>query len=206
MVRSPRQKHWDDVYGSKSETAVSWYQKDPRLSLELITRFVPVGTGRIIDVGGGASVLVDRLLRLSFARIAVLDVSTVALAKSRDRLGGQADGVEWIAADITTVEDLGVFDFWHDRAVFHFLTDRDDRRKYVETARRTIARGGHLMIAAFADDGPTRCSNLDVRRYNAETMSAELGEEFTLVEQAGESHPTPSGSSQAFFHGVFQRR
>lgn len=206
MTQSPRQRHWEAVYSSKSETAVSWYQEDPRLSMELIRAVVPAESGRIIDVGGGASVLVDHLLRLSLARIAVLDVSEAALAKSRERLGGRAARVEWIVADITAIDDVGVFDLWHDRAVFHFLTEPDDRGKYVDLARRTIPRGGHLILATFANDGPTRCSNLDVRRYDAESMAAELGEGFTLVEQATETHVTPSGSSQAFFYGVFRRR
>jgi SAM-dependent methyltransferase len=174
--------------------------------MELIKAFAPAESGRIIDVGGGASMLVDRLLRLSYERIAVLDISEAALARSRGRLGDQAERVEWIAADITAIEDVGVFDLWHDRAVFHFLTDPDDRRKYVDLARRTIPRGGHLILATFADDGPTRCSNLDVRRYNAQTITAELGRGFTLVKQARETHTTPSGSSQAFFYGAFQRR
>lgn len=174
--------------------------------MELIRAVVPAESGRIIDVGGGASVLVDHLLRLSLARIAVLDVSEAALAKSRERLGGRAARVEWIVADITAIDDVGVFDLWHDRAVFHFLTEPDDRGKYVDLARRTIPRGGHLILATFANDGPTRCSNLDVRRYDAESMAAELGEGFTLVEQATETHVTPSGSSQAFFYGVFRRR
>lgn len=206
MTQSPRQRHWEEVYSTKSETSVSWYQEDPRLSMELIKAFAPAESGRIIDVGGGASVLVDRLLRLSYERIVVLDVSEAALAKSRQRLRGQAERVEWITADITAIEDLGILDLWHDRAVFHFLTDPDDRRKYVDLARRTIPRGGHLILATFADDGPTRCSNLDVRRYNAQAMTAELGRGFTLVQQAREAHTTPSGSSQAFFYGVFQRR
>lgn len=173
--------------------------------MELIGAFAPAESGRIIDVGGGASVLVDRLLRRSFGRIAVLDISTSALATSRKRLGGQAERVDWIAADITAIDEVGIFDLWHDRAVFHFLTDAADRRKYVDLAQRTITRGGHLILATFADDGPTRCSNLDVRRYNADSMAAELGEGFTLVRQERETHTTPAGSSQAFFYGVFRR-
>ena len=119
--------------------------------------------GRIIDVGGGTSVLVDRLLDRPFERIAVLDISETALGNARSRLGERAQRVEWIAADVTEVRDLGRFDVWHDRAVFHFLTDAEDRAKY-SWARRTVPAGGHLIIATFADDGPRRCSNLDVRR------------------------------------------
>ena len=160
----------------------------------------------MIDVGGGASLLVDRLLDLPFERIAVLDISEAALSKARSRLGERASRVEWIVADIIEAESLGIFDVWHDRAVFHFLTDAADRRRYVELARRTVPVGGHHIIATFAGDGPKRCSGLDVCRYNAETMGAELGGGFSLVREARESHTTPRGSSQAFFYGVFRRQ
>jgi SAM-dependent methyltransferase len=206
MLQAQRKEHWEAVYQAKGETGVSWYQSEPRLSLELIRSVAPPARGRIIDVGGGASILVDRLLDLPFERIAVLDISEAALSKSRSRLGERASRVEWIVADVTEAESLGTFDVWHDRAVFHFLTDAADRRKYVELARRTVPVGGHLIIATFADDGPKRCSDLDVCRYNAKTLGAELGESFSLVRDASETHTTPWGSSQAFFYGVFRRQ
>jgi SAM-dependent methyltransferase len=200
-----RKTHWDSVYSTRGETGVSWYQSAPRLSLDLIRSVAPAHGGRVIDVGGGASALVDRLLGLRFEKIAVLDISETALSKARLRLGERAGSVEWITADITEAQTLGTFDVWHDRAVFHFLTDPEDRRRYVELAGRTVRSGGHLVIASFADDGPRRCSGLDVCRYNAESMARELGEGFSLVRQARETHTTPSGSSQAFFYGVFRR-
>jgi SAM-dependent methyltransferase len=206
MIRGPRRKHWEAVYQTKGEAGVSWFQEDPRLSLDLITSVAPARGGRIIDVGGGASVLVDRLLDLCFQEIAVLDISETALGKARARLGERAERVRWVAADVTEAAGLGTFDVWHDRAVFHFLTDAADRRKYVELARRTIPEGGHLIIASFAEDGPTRCSDLDVCRYNAATMAAELGEGFSLAREAGETHTTPWGSPQAFFYGAFRRQ
>ena len=206
MFDARRKQHWEAVYQTKGETNVSWYQDDPRLSLELIGAFAPTEGGRIIDVGGGASVLVDRLLGCPFERVTVLDISETSLAKAKSRLGERAARVEWVVADITAVESLGTFDVWHDRAVFHFLTEAADRRKYVELARRTVPEGGHLIIASFADDGPKRCSDLDVCRYNAETMGAELGEGFSLVREARETHTTPWGSSQPFFYGVFRRQ
>src|SRR5262249_40854746 len=135
----------------------------------------------------------------------VLDISETALSRAKARLGHRASRVDWIVADITEIESLGTFDVWHDRAVFHFLTDASDRRKYVELARRTVPVGGHLIIATFADDGPEQCSDLDVCRYNAETLGAELSEGFSLVREARETHTTPWGSSQAFFYGVFRR-
>jgi SAM-dependent methyltransferase len=151
-------------------------------------------------------VLIDRLLELPFGAIAVLDISETALGKARVRLGERGERVRWVVADVTDAPDLGTFDVWHDRAVFHFLTEAADRRKYVELARRTIPMGGHLIIASFADDGPKRCSGLDVCRYNAETMEAELGEGFSLMREARETHTTPWGSSQTFFYGVFRRQ
>lgn len=206
MVAIDRKAHWENVYSTNDETGASWHQGEPRLSLELIRSVAPAEGGRIIDVGGGASVLVDRLLDLSFEKIAVLDISQTAVSKARSRLSGRAGRVDWIAADITEAQALGTFDVWHDRAVFHFLTDAADRRKYVELARQTVRAGGHLVIASFADDGPRRCSDLDVCRYNAESMATELGEDFSLVRQARETHTTPSGSLQAFFYGVFRRQ
>jgi 2-polyprenyl-3-methyl-5-hydroxy-6-metoxy-1,4-benzoquinol methylase len=205
MVETDLKAHWEEVYSSKGATGVSWYQAEPRLSLELIRAVAPAAGGRIIDVGGGASALVDRLLDLPFERIAVLDIAEIALVKARARLGERAVRVEWIAADVTEIEDVGTFDVWHDRAVFHFLSDSADRSKYTQLARQTVPGGGHLIIASFADDGPKRCNDLDVCRYNAETMGAELGEGFSLVREASETHTTPSGLSQAFFYGVFRR-
>jgi len=206
MLESDRKIHWDEIYTSKPETGVSWYQDDPKLSLELIGAFAPIEGGRIIDVGGGASILVDRLLDLPFERIAVLDISEAALGKAKSRLGERAIRVDWIAADVTEVTDLGRFDVWHDRAVFHFLTHAEDREKYVGLARRTIPEGGHLIIATFAEAGPKMCSNLDVCRYNADTLQAEFGQGFLLVRETGEMHMTPWGSSQPFFYGVFKRQ
>ncbi|MFI5456081.1 MAG: class I SAM-dependent methyltransferase [Isosphaerales bacterium] len=204
-METDRKAHWEEVHTATPETGVSWYQAEPRLSLELIRAVAP-GGGRIIDVGGGASVLVDRLLDLPFGRIAVLDIAETALSKTKSRLGERAGRVEWIAADVTEIPDLGMFDVWHDRAVFHFLTDAADRRKYVALARRTLPEGGHLIIASFADEGPKRCSDLDVCRYNATSLAAELGKGFSLVREARESHTTPLGSPQAFFYGVFRRQ
>jgi SAM-dependent methyltransferase len=205
MVDVDLKGHWEDVYAAKGATGVSWYQREPRLSLELIRAVAPAARGGIIDVGGGASMLVDRLLDLPFERIAVLDIAETALRHARSRLGVQAGRVEWIAADVTEIRGVGTFDVWHDRAVFHFLTDAADRIRYVDLARRTVPEGGHLIIASFADDGPKQCSDLDVRRYNAESMSAELGAEFSLVQEAGETHVTPWETPQGFFYGVFRR-
>jgi SAM-dependent methyltransferase len=206
MTETGRKTHWEDVYSTKAETGVSWHQDEPRLSLELIGAASPAEGGRLIDIGGGASALVDGLLDLPLRRVAVLDISEAALGKAKARLGERAERVRWVVADVTEAPELGTFDVWHDRAVFHFLTDPADRRSYVELARQTVPEGGHVIIATFADDGPRRCSNLDVCRYNATSLASALGDGFSLVGEAGETHTTPWGSSQPFFYGVFRRR
>jgi SAM-dependent methyltransferase len=206
MMATGRKTHWEHVYSTRAETGVSWYQDEPRLSLELIGAVAPAEGGSLIDVGGGASVLVDRLLDLPFGEIAVLDISETALGKARARLGERARRVRWVVADVTGAPELGTFDVWHDRAVFHFLTDPADRRSYLGLARKTVPKGGHLVIATFADDGPKRCSDLDVCCYNARSLESELGEGFSLVREARETHTTPWGSLQPFFYGVFRRQ
>ena len=199
-----RKLHWEHVYTTKAEGEVSWYQHNPKVSIELVRGFCPTH-GRVIDVGGGASRLVDRLLSEGFQRPAVLDVSQTAIERAKLRLKDRAGGVGWIVGDVTEIGELGRFDLWHDRAVFHFLTDLPDRKKYVDLAARTLPPNGHLIIATFALDGPARCSGLDVCRYDARLMSAELGSAFTLVKQLSETHLTPAGKPQQFFWGVFRR-
>jgi 2-polyprenyl-3-methyl-5-hydroxy-6-metoxy-1,4-benzoquinol methylase len=204
-VDTERKAHWEEIYRAKGETGVSWYQAQPRPSLDLIQSVAPAAGGRIIDVGGGASVLVDRLLEMPFERIAVLDIAETALGAARRRLGERAKHVEWIAADVTEIQDVGTFDVWHDRAVFHFLRSAADRKKYIDLARKTVSARGHLIVATFAHDGPKRCSNLDVCRYNASSLAAELGDGFSLIRQTRETHTTPWNASQPFFYGVFRR-
>jgi ubiquinone/menaquinone biosynthesis C-methylase UbiE len=204
-VGDGRKAHWEEVWTATAETGLSWFQDEPKQSLELIKAVAPERGGRIIDVGGGASLLVDRLLKLSFDKIAVLDISETALNKARVRLGDYSGRVEWVTADMTEIGNVGTFDIWHDRAVFHFLTNAEDREKYVTLARRTVPPGGHVIIATFASTGPKRCSNLPVCRYDADSLRAALGDGFVLVKEARESHTTPRGSSQPFFYGVFTR-
>ena len=200
-----RKSHWEGVYATKQEHQVGWFQADPALSLELIKSVSPPGS-RVIDVGGGASRLVDRLLDSGYTQLAVLDIARAALDRAQARLGERAAAVRWVEADITAVKHVGEFDVWHDRAVWHFLTDPSDRERYVRLAERTLPPGGHLIIAAFALDGPTRCSGLDVCRYDAESLSRELGQGFALEREAHETHVTPRGSPQAFFYGAYRRR
>lgn len=195
-----REEHWNEVYRTKATDNVSWYQHRPEVSLSLIAAS---GIGRnagIIDVGGGASVLVDCLLDNGYSRLAVLDVSAVALAHSRARLGDQASEVEWFESDVTAFNPPHRYGLWHDRAVFHFLTLAEDRRNYLASLRNSLQPGGSLIIATFALDGPAKCSGLDVVRYDEKSMLAELGTEFQLLEIRREVHLTPWQSEQRFIY------
>ena len=199
-----RKTHWQGVYSSKSDDELSWHQPDPQPSLNLIIE-ASGGTGRVIDVGGGSSSLAEKLLDNGFKTVAVLDISTAALDRARLKLGART-GVEWIVADVTTAGGRGEFDVWHDRAVFHFLTDPGDRAKYVQLVLNTLVVGGHLIMGTFALDGPARCSGLDVVRYDASSLGAVLGERFELVRELRHIHPAPGGKPQAFSYGLFRRR
>ena len=191
--------HWEAVYCEKAPESVSWYQKEARFSLALIRRVAPPPYPAIIDVGGGASTLVDGLLSAGYPRVTVLDLSGTALAAARRRLGAAARGVEWLERDVLDPGFApGTFDVWHDRAVFHFLTSAMDRQRYVEQVRHSLRAGGHVLVATFATDGPTRCSGLDVVRYSATTLHAEFGAGFRVVGSAREEHITPWGLTQAF--------
>lgn len=197
-MSSARQQHWNEIYARKREDEVSWYQKEPTVSLQLIARCVlPVGA-KVIDVGGGASRLVDDLLERGSDDVTVLDISGQALAKARARLGARSDAVRWIAADVTTFRPTERYDLWHDRAVFHFLTSAEDRAAYVAALEHSLAPGGYVVVGTFALDGPERCSGLEVVRYDAAGLVAALGESFALLETARQEHVTPSGKVQAF--------
>ena len=191
--------HWETVYASKKPTEVSWYQQYPRLSLDLIMSVASADARRIIDVGGGASTLVDDLVAAGYRSVTVLDLSATALRTARERLGPRGQSVSWLEADVTRTTLQGrFFRVWHDRAVFHFLTDAGDRQRYVETVRRSVRPGGHVIVATFALDGPFRCSGLDVVRYSPATLHAEFGGEFDLAGSANEIHYTPLGDEQKF--------
>lgn len=193
-----RKTHWDNIYRDTSPLEVSWYQKEPELSLQLIEHSGVSNEAAIIDIGGGASLLVDRLHERGFGHLAVLDISAIALRHARERLGPATQQVEWFEADITDFEAPHPFDLWHDRAVFHFLTEAADRNRYITVLRQTLKTGGHLILAAFAIGGPTKCSGLAVVQYDAAKLLQELGKDFTLVEQQSETHITPTGQEQLF--------
>lgn len=195
-----RQEHWNQVYRTKATDNVSWYQHRPEVSLSLIAASGIDRNAGIIDVGGGASVLVDCLLDSGYSRLAVLDVSAVALAHSRARLGHRAAVIEWFESDVTAFNPPHRYGLWHDRAVFHFLTLAEDRRNYLASLRNSLQTGGSVIIATFALDGPAKCSGLDVVRYDEQSMLAELGTEFQLLEIRHEVHLTPWQSEQRFIY------
>ncbi|NUQ11591.1 MAG: class I SAM-dependent methyltransferase [Gemmatimonadaceae bacterium] len=191
--------HWQRIYQTKGPDQVSWYQAEARLSCALIQRYAPDRESRILDVGAGASTLVDGLLRAGYRRVTVLDLSRAALDESQRRLGADAGRVAWREEDVLTAAlASGSVDVWHDRAVFHFLTAAGDREQYVAQVRRAVRPGGWVVIATFAEDGPERCSGLETRRYSAQSLQAEFGADFLLEAQAREEHITPGGARQAF--------
>ena len=202
-----RQRHWEAVYGSKSGNEVSWYQPHLERSLQLIQDCDIGIAGSLIDVGGGVSTLVDDLLDEGFLQVSVLDVSESAIEGVCSRLGSRASSVNWITGDVLTVDlPTAHYDLWHDRAVFHFLTSEDDRATYVRRLRESLRPQGQLVIATFGPDGPTQCSGLDVVRYSAESLCAELGPEYHLVSTEVELHRTPSGATQSFTYCRFRRQ
>lgn len=200
-----RTQHWENVYQTKNSTEVSWYELDPKQSLDLILQVAGESRGRVLDVGGGQSFLVDRLLDAGFEHVAVLDISQTAIEATQARLGERASQVEWIVADITQRDALGKFDVWHDRAVFHFVTDPEARRHYVELLKRSLPIGGYFVVGTFAKGGPDKCSGLPICQYDAATMQAELGPSFGPLKCSEYHHTTPSGKPQLFFFGVFRK-
>lgn len=196
-----RKNHWENVYQTKSIDQVSWYREHLENSLQMIFQTNVGKEAAIIDVGGGSSTLVDDLLSHGFADVSVLDISGKALENSKMRLGQKADLVEWIEADITQISlPENHYDVWHDRAVFHFLTDENDRRKYVELVKKSLKVGGHVIVASFGLNGPKKCSGLDVVQYSPDSMHDEFGKSFELVKSISETHQTPFDTTQEFIY------
>jgi len=196
-----QREYWEKVYRSKPASEVSWFQPQATISLDLIKRTAPDLDAPIIDVGGGASTLVDGLLESGYKNVTVLDIAAGSLTVTRHRLGARAAEVAWKEADIlTAVLSPASYAVWHDRAVFHFLTDQLDRERYVQQTRDAVRPGGHVIVASFAEDGPTRCSGLDVMRYSPDAMHAQFGKGFRLLDSVREDHHTPSGTTQAFVY------
>ena len=204
MGDDSRRAHWENVYATKAENEVSWFQRSPTPSLDLIVQAGATATSAIIDIGGGASRLVDHLIDQDFADVTVLDLSAAALAAARGRLGPGADRVEWIVADVTAWEPARAYDIWHDRAAFHFLTEAGDRAAYIARLQRGLRVGGHAIIASFGPDGPERCSGLPVVRYDSAQLTRTLGPAFELVHTQRHEHATPWDTRQAFQFSIFR--
>jgi 2-polyprenyl-3-methyl-5-hydroxy-6-metoxy-1,4-benzoquinol methylase len=193
--------HWERIFATKIPDQVSWYRPHLETSLALIKRSASNSLTPIIDVGGGESTLVDDLLARGFENVTVLDISEVAIAANRKRLGSAAGKVRWIVADITQANlEPRAYSVWHDRAVFHFLTDPQQRAAYVRQVARSVKLGGHVIVSTFGPEGPTKCSGLDVIRYDADTLHDQFGAKFRLVNSSKELHQTPFGTTQQFLY------
>ncbi len=200
-----RKAHWENVYSTKGEREVSWYQESPAPSLELIALARLSADASIIDIGGGASRLVDALVDRNVGQITVLDLSAAALDAAKQRLGNKAAKVRWEIADVTKWEPSQTYDLWHDRAAFHFLTDQADQSAYVDRLKKAVKRGGCVIIGTFALDGPERCSGLPIVRYDAASLSGTLGSDFKLIDARRRDHATPWGAVQRFQFSTFRR-
>jgi SAM-dependent methyltransferase len=193
--------HWENVYASKAPDAVSWYRPHLETSLELIEKVAKAHSTSIIDVGGGESTLVDDLLAHEYSNLSVLDVSPTAIDVTKRRLGHAAERVHWIIGDITNAElSPSAYDLWHDRAVFHFLRSVNERAAYVRQVAKAVRPGGHVLVSTFGPEGPAKCSGLEVVRYDAQSLHAEFGVNFRLLESLKELHKTPFGTTQQFLY------
>jgi SAM-dependent methyltransferase len=206
LVFVSRQQHWNGVYTTKAEREVSWFEASPGISMQMIEGAGLTSDSCVLDVGGGESRLVDALLDRGVTCIAVLDVAHAALDRARARLGDRAALVNWIDSDVTGEWSWKPVDLWHDRAVFHFLTERDDRQKYTARLAEMVKPGGSAIIATFALDGPAKCSGLPVVRYSPDSLASELGDRFALVDSRPHLHTTPWGATQAFQYSWFRKR
>jgi len=206
MTASDPRSHWQTVYLTKGEQQVSWSQADPQPSLRLIESVATSREASIVDVGGGASRLVDALLQSGFHALTVLDLSAAALASARERIGAAGDAVCWVAGDATVWQPQQAFDIWHDRAAFHFLVAEMDRTAYLDRLHRGVRAGGHAVIGTFALDGPEKCSGLPVQRYDSATLSQTIGPAFELIAEVPHQHVTPWGATQSFQFSVLRRK
>jgi SAM-dependent methyltransferase len=200
-MTSPDQKYWDAVYARKAADRVSWYRPHLDESLRFLSATNIGATAAIIDVGGGASTFVDDLLDRGYLNVTILDLSASALEAAKQRLANRASAVHWVCADVTRTElPENAYAFWHDRAVFHFLVDSAARNRYVDTVRRSVKPGGHIVVATFGPHGPDKCSGLDVLRFTPEALHAEFGDDFAKISDSTEIHKTPWGTDQEFVY------
>jgi SAM-dependent methyltransferase len=201
-----KKEHWENVFATKAEQEVSWFQTYPKTSVEFLELFNLPLDANIIDVGGGASYFVDALLEKGYTNISVLDISANALEKAKARLGAKAEKVNWIVSDITKFEPTIKYDFWHDRAAFHFLTDDDAIYKYVSIAENSINTNGYLILGTFSEIGPTKCSGLEIKQYNEASMSARFEVGFNRIKCIIEDHATPFNTMPNFVFCSFQKK
>jgi SAM-dependent methyltransferase len=197
-------EHWDEIYATRAADEVSWFQREPSMSLRLVDAFAGTSDA-IVDVGAGASFLVDRLLDTGHVDITLVDVSTRALETVRTRLGDRAGDVTFVGTDVTEWTPEREYDVWHDRAVFHFLTEKNDRSRYISRAATAVRKHGALILATFAADGPTHCSGLPVRRHDGDDLARRFAGAFVLEDTWREEHVTPSGVVQPFTWAAFRR-
>ncbi|NIN10132.1 MAG: methyltransferase domain-containing protein [Gemmatimonadales bacterium] len=201
-----RKEHWNGVYQSRDSAELSWYEPEPGVSLQLIEAAGLGPEARILDVGGGTSTLIDCLLQRGYRHLGLLDVSPTSIEICRARLGERAVDVEWLVQDVTTFRSSHPWDLWHDRAVFHFLTDKHDQLAYSDALLSAITTGGQVVIATFGPQGPLKCSGLDVCRYDARSLQARLRGDFELLNEQVVDHTTPAGTTQQFLYCRFRRK
>ncbi|WP_198152345.1 class I SAM-dependent methyltransferase [Draconibacterium sediminis] len=200
-----RKKHWEDIYQSKNTAEVSWFQSSPTTSLQFVKEFKLPLSARIIDVGGGDSFMVDRLLEMGYRNITVLDISETAIKKAQQRLGEKADTVKWIVADAAGFQPTETYDFWHDRAAFHFLTEKQEISNYVDTISSYVKPGGYLVLGTFSEQGPTKCSGIEIKQYSENTMTSLLTDFFNKIRCISVDHKTPFNTLQNFIFCSFRR-
>lgn len=200
-----RKKHWEEIYQSKNIEEVSWFQASPTTSLQFVNEFNLPLSARIIDVGGGDSFMVDELLKMGYRNITVLDISETAIRKAQDRLGEKAKSVKWIVADAAGFQPEETYDFWHDRAAFHFLTDKQEISNYVDTISSYVKPGGYLVLGTFSEQGPTKCSGIEIKQYSESTMISLLRNFFNKIKCITVDHRTPSNTLQNFIFCSFRR-
>ena len=199
------QQHWNHIYSTKGEDELSWFQPYPKTSMEFVELFHLPPDANIIDIGGGDSHFVDALLDKGYKNIWVLDISAAAIEKAKHRLGGKADTVHWIVADVTEFQPQLQFDLWHDRAAFHFLTSEEKIYRYVSIAEGAIKKNGYLVLGTFSEAGPKKCSGLDIKQYSEASMSARFEVSFERIKCISEDHETPFHTMQNFLFCSFRR-
>ena len=204
MENFDRKKHWENIYQTKALNEVSWYEPTPETSLNFFTEYNVPFTAKVIDIGGGDSFLVDHLLILGYTDITVLDISEAAIARAKTRLGNKANNVKWIVADAATFVPTEKYDFWHDRAAFHFLTEDEEITNYLKTAQEHITHNGIIVIGTFSEDGPKKCSGIEIKQYSKSSMSQKLSQFFEKIKCITVDHNTPSGNVQNFVFCSFR--